>query len=325
MLESFKNRALLLKVETTEGTDAVPTAALDAFQLFDGKSGLISDKIERPIDRPFFGHDPFVNVNLRGFVEGAFEIAPPTGTYSATTKAGIDALLRIAGSAKTFTPAVVGPPAFPAIVRYNPISSALPSGTGYFYHAGTYWKMLGARADISEISVEIGNYIRGQCRIEGSCQQVDEVALPGGLDYTPFPQPIANTTETMELRVNNIAVEGKRLSIGFGNEQKTIEHTENRINRITNRKPTFRSLFYRPAKATLDPYALWKAGTIIPLFATVTEPVTGLQTKLIVRGQIEDVQPTEIDGDYGYEISGRCLPSSTGGDDFLLEFSDTIP
>lgn len=319
MLERFRNRALLLKVEATEGTDALPAAATDAFQLFDGTSGITATQVERTVDRPFFTHDPFVNTNLRGFVEGGFEIVPPSGAYTAASVASVDTLLRIGGMAKTF---VAGPP---AIVRYNPISSAIASGTGYFYHAGTLYKITGARANLSSISMEIGNYLRGQCRIEGSCQQVDEAALPAGLDYTKFTTPIVNSTETMEMRVNNIVVEGKSIGVDFGSTLTTAEHTEARINRISDRKPTFNARFYRPAKATLDPWAIWKANTVIPLWGSVTDPVTGLQTKMLVRGQIEQVTPTDIDGDLGYEITGRCIASDTGGDEILFEFQDTIP
>lgn len=319
MLENFKRRGLLLKVETVEGTDAAPVTSADAFQLFDGQSGITSDKIERPVDRPFFGHDSFVNANLRGFIEGGFEIVPPAAPYSGSSKAAVDALLRIAGNAKTY---VVGPP---EILRYNPISSGIPSGTAWFHHAGTLYKVTGARANITGMSMEIGNYLRGQCRIEGSCTEVLEAALPTDYDLSGFTIPVVNSTETMEMQFNGVVVEGKRLSIDYGNSLQTIEHTEARVGRVRERKPTFDALFYRPAKATLDPWALWKAGTIVPLWATVTNPVTNLRSKMIVRGQIEEVTPTDVDGDLAYQVRGRCIPSDTGGDEFLLEFEDVTP
>lgn len=317
-LEQFKNRALLLKVESVEGTDATPAAGTDAFQLFDGTSGLMSDKVERPIDRPFLGHKPFVNTNLRGFIEGGFEIVCPAIT-DGTSKAAIDALLRIAGMAKTYD---AGPP---KVVTYNPISTAFPSGTAHFYHAGTLRKLLGARANLTGVEMAIGNYFRGQCRVEGSCIEVDESALPVGLDYDAFGVPVVNSTETMLMKVNDVTVEGKRLGVDWGNQLRTIEHTEARINRIQDRTPTWRALFYRPAKASLDPYALWKAGTIIPLVSHVTDPVTNLRAELVVRGQIEDVRDTDIDGDFGYEITGRAIPSDAGGDEVLINFSDQTP
>jgi hypothetical protein len=321
-LEKFRNRALLLKVETTEGTDATPTAGADAFQLFDGASGLTADKIERPIDRPFLGNTPFVNSNIRGFIEGACEIVPPAAIADGAAKAPIDALLRIAGMAKTYTAADAGPPEVKASILYNLISTAFPSGTGYFYHAGTIWKLLGARANLSSIEMAIGNYLRAQMRVEGNCQVVDEAALPGGLDFSAFTAPVVNSTETMELKLNGFAVEGKSMTVDLGNQLATVEHTEARINRIQDRRSTVKALFYRPSKANFDPFALWKAGTIIPIVGTILDPATNMQSQMTARTQIEDVRPTEIDGDYGYEITGRCIPSDAGGDELLLEFSD---
>jgi len=285
----------------------------------DGSAGLTSDKIERTIDRPHFTHDPFVNVNVRGFIEGGFEIVPPTGVLSGASKASVDALLKIAGMAKTYA---AGPP---ALLRYNPVSEAIASGTAHFYLAGTVYRLTGARANITSVAMEIGNYLRAQTRIVASCQEVGEAALPARLDYSAFTTPIANTTETMEMRINGFAVEGKSIGLDFGNQLQTVEHTEARINRIRDRQPTFNAKFYRPARASLDPFALWKSGAIIPLFGTITDPVTGLQTKMNIRGQLEEVRPVDIDGDLGYEVSGRCIASDAGGDEFTFEFSDTIP
>lgn len=313
-LEPFKQRALLLKVETTEGTDAVPTAGLNAFQLFEGKSSVTGATVERSIDRPFFSHDPFVMANLRASVEGSFEIVPPSTPGDVTLGiASVDALLQIGGTARTLT---VGPP---GKTRYNPISSAIPSGTAYWYHAGTFRKVLGARAALSGISMEIGNYLKGQAKIEGSYVDVTEDTV-SGLVYTSFATPRVASTESMALTVNSVAVEGKALSLDFGSEQKTIEHTEARVNRITDRRSTFTSRFYRPSLASFDPWAIWRAGTIVPIIGTHLE-ADGRSTVLTVRAQIEAVNEVDIDGDYGIEVTGRCIASSSGGDEFLLEFN----
>ena len=316
MLESFKNRALLLKLEAVEGTDALPTPALDAFQLFDGTSGLLSDRIERPVDRPFFGSDPFVNTNFRGFIEGGFELVPPATPVSGTSKASIDALLQSSGMAKSFltTPNT--------LLRYNPVSSGIPSATGLYYHSGLLYRLTGARSNVSSLMMDIGSYLKGQCRIEGSCVEVQEAALPTGLVYTPFFAPTALTTETMEMRINGFAVEGKSISIDFGNEQKTIEHTEARINRITGRNGKFSAKFYKPARASLDPWALWRVGTVIPVYGQQITPGSVVLTKISALVQIEEVKPVDIDGDYGYEVTGRCIPSSAGGDEFMIDFID---
>lgn len=313
-LESFRRRALLLKLETTEGTDAVPTAALNAFQLFEGSSGVAADVVERSIDRPYFTNDPFVVANRRAFIEGGFEIVPPAAPGVAVTGvAAIDALLQIGGMARTLT---LGPP---GRTRYNPISSAIPSGTAYWYHAGTHKKVLGARAALSGISMEIGNYLRGQLRIEGTYVDVEEATVTG-LDYAPFVTPRVNSTESMTLTLGGFAVEGKALSIDFGSEQRTIEHTEARVNRITDRRATFTARFYRPALASFNPWTQWSTGAIVPIVGTHAE-ADGRNTVLTVRAQIEGINEVDIDGDYGLEVTGRCIASSTGGDEFLLDFN----
>ena len=312
-LESFRSRALLLKVETTEGTDAVPTAALDAFQLFDGSSGVTGDVVEREIDRPYFTNNPFVVANPRAFIEGSFEIVPPAVPGNATTGiAAIDTLLRIGGMARTLVAA-------PGQTRYNPISTAIPSGTAYWYHAGTHKKITGARAALSAIEMAVGNYMRGQLRIEGNYINVEEATV-SGLVYTPFAAPRVGSTESMQLSFNGVNVEGKSLSIDFGTEQRTIEHTEARLNRITDRRATFSARLYRPTLATFNPWTAWRTGTIIPIVGIHNE-LDNRVTRLEVNAQIEGINEVEIDGDLGLEITGRCIATSTGGDEFVLRFN----
>lgn len=312
-LESFRSRAMLLKLETTEGVDATPTAALNAFQLFDGSSGVAGDVVERDIDRPFYSHNPFVVANPRAWITGSFEIVPPVDPGHATDGiAAVDALLQIGGMARTM---VAGPP---ARTRYNPISAGIPSATAYWYHAGTHKKILGARATLSAIEMAIGSYLRGQLRVEGNYVDVTEATV-SGLDYTAFATPRVCSTESMTLTFDAFDVEGKSLSIDFGSEQRTIEHTEARINRITDRRATFTARMFRPTLASFDPWAKWRAGAIVPIVASHLE-TNGRRTDLTVRGQIEGINEVDIDGMLGLEISGRCIASSTGGDEVLLEF-----
>lgn len=313
-LESFRSRALLLKTETVEGTDSIPTAALNAFQLFNGSSGVTGDVVERELDRPFFTNTPFVVANPRAFIEGSFEIAPPAVPGNATTGIpGVDALLQIGGMARTL---VVGPP---GSTRYNPISTGIPSGTAYWYHAGTHKKVTGARAALSGIEMAVGNYMRGQLRIEGNYVNVEEATV-SGLVYTAFPAPRVGSTESMQLSFNGFNVEGKSLAIDFGTEQRTIEHTEARLNRITDRRATFTARLYRPALASFNPWTAWRNATIVPIVGIHTE-LDGRLTRLEVNAQIETINEVEIDGDLGLEIGGRCIATSAGGDEFVLRFN----
>lgn len=312
MLEAFKNRALLLKLETVEGTDAVPTTLLNAFQIFDGKSSVAADQIERNIDRPFFTNNPFVLANLRAIIEGGVEIVPPAAP--GTNPAAVDALLRAAGLARTYDVAGADD-----LTIYNPVSSSFASATAYWYHAGTFRKVTGARANITGLAMEIGNYLRAQMRLEGSYNDVDEAALPTDCDYAAFLTPRVCSTESMEMLVDGFAVDGKSVSIDFGNQQKTIEHTEARINRINDRRATFAARMYRSAQADFDPWATWKAGSIFPIVAKQVQADT-TYTQLDLRCQIESCDEIDIDGDYGWDIKGRLIASDAGGDEFLITF-----
>ncbi len=318
-LESFRNRALLLRLETVEGTDSIPTAALHAFQLFDGSSGVEGDVVDREIDRPFFTNSPFVVANPRAFIEGSFEIVPPTMPGDATNGiAAVDALLQIGGMARTLTAAVVGPPAVPGSTRYNPISTMIPSATAYWFHAGTHKRITGARAALSGIEMAVGNFMRGQLRIGGNFETVTEATV-AGLVYTAFGAPRVGSTESMALSFNGFNVAGKSLSIDFGTEQRTIEHTEARVNRITDRRATFTARLYRPPLASFNPWTHWRNGTIVPIVGIHNE-LNNRVTRLEVNAQIESINEVDIDGDYGLEISGRCI-ANAGGDEFLLRFN----
>ncbi len=81
--------------------------------------------------------------------------------------------------------------------------------------------------------------------------------------------------------------------------------------------------FARTAKADFDPWATRDAGLIIQGSYTMTDPVTGVASILQFRGQIDQVQEVDIEGDYGIEITGPCIASDTGGDEFIIQFANT--
>jgi len=63
-LTPTRNRVGLLKNETTYGVDPTPVAA-NAMLFMNSQIVPMSDKLERPIDRPYYGNNPFVMVGKR--------------------------------------------------------------------------------------------------------------------------------------------------------------------------------------------------------------------------------------------------------------------
>lgn len=323
-LESFSRRLIAIKAESVEGTDANPSTSANTFDLLNGSSGTEFDKIERPRDRAYFTNESFIVSNKRAFVEGEFEIAPPVTPGSASGTLGdapVEVILFPCAMEKTKS-SVNG------TTIYTPISTSIPTVTADFYHAGTLKEIVGARGNVTSLAMAIGERAKGNIRLEGVYTEVDEAAVPTDGDYTAFAIPSVATHDNSQMRfytsvaANTLPVFlwGKSLSVDFGNELQTKQFTQLRISSISDRNATFTARFARPDKAEVDVYALRDAGTqIIIDFTTVDDDAT-TYTRLRVKGQIETITDTDIDGDFGYEISGPCIAQTGGGDEFAIEF-----
>lgn len=323
-LERFINRAVVAKLEVTEGVDSVPVAATDGLLLMNGQSGTEVDVIERTIDRSFFTNEPFIVGNKRGFIEGEFELFSPA--IPGTEPSVNDVLLRIAGMKRTYT---VGTASVTGKTRYTPgvIAADFASASAYWWHVDKLLKVLGARAQLSRIAMAVGNRIMGQARIQGSYTDVTEQAAPAVVLYDDIPDVIRHdNTVTYITDVTGagspLLVWGKELSIDMGNELATKEYTSKKITAINDRRGTWTLRIARTANADFNPWTLRDAGNIISAYMQLDEG-TGLYTQVGFRGQIEAVNLVDIEGDLGYELSGRCIASSAGGDEFWIEHGDT--
>lgn len=309
-LESFEQRALLLKIETVENTDSVPTGALNAVQFINGSSGIASEKLERALDRPYFAAKPFVPVGIYGFIEGEVELV---GAATAGAASPLGPMLRIGGMSETL---VVGPP---ALARYAPVSSGIASGTGYFHHGGTRKILTGARAKFSAIEMSIKKYFMAKVRIEGNCIDATEQSFPTP-DYTAFLDPVDLRTETMALSVNSFNVDGLSVSLDLNTDLKMKEHTEARVARISDRETAGTVRFYRPSFGSLNPWTLWRNQTKIPIIGTLDNGVAARKIVLTMgQCQLEEPKEVEVERDIAYECAFRALPL-IGGDEFRLEF-----
>lgn len=335
-LDFFRKRAFLLKAESTEGTDSLPVAGTDGFRLFDGSSSTEFDKVERNEDKPHFGSNPFQTANHRATIEGTFELYPPaTPGAVSTSDADCSPILLPGGMA-----VVKNLPT--KTTRYNPISSAIPSATAYWYHTGTLLKVLGARANISSLGLEIGQRFTGQGSVMGEYTEVTSTAVPSVT--LPNKVPVVSskrnsecllstlvrggTASTSGSPLTNLHTWAKALRIDFGNQLAYREYTEKGVSGITDRAATFTlRLAKTDISADFDPWFIRNNGIVMLASYRMYELDTkiGLYSELGIRCQIENITPTDIEGDYGWEITGPCIPSSAGNDEFYIGFGDTTP
>ena len=124
---------------------------------------------------------------------------------------------------------------------------------------------------------------------------------------------------------SDILVWAKELSIDIGSQIGTKEYTSHKSTQINDRQPTFSLRIARTALADFNPWTVRDALSIITarIRTMVTDP--GLYTEIGIRGQIENINEVDIDGDLGWELTGPCIASNTGGDEMYIEFGDTTP
>ncbi len=320
-LESFKRRGLALALRASASVPVVPTAASNGVLLFNGTSGTEFDKIERPIDRPFLTGQPFAVGAKRAFIEGEFELYPPSAPGAADeSDADCGILLLPAGM-------TVVKDAAAKTTRFNPISSNVALSDAKFWHAGTVKNVSAARHNVTSLILAVGDRFKGNVRIQGDYETIGEDALPEIALPTTVP-----TVARADNTVTTIKVPGgaglvcwaKSLSVDVANTITPKEYTSHKETGITDRAPTWTARIAKTALADFNPWQVRDDATIIQVALRLTEK-SKLYSELGIRGQIETVNETDIDGDYGWEMSGPCVANDAGGDEFYIEFGDATP
>ena len=180
MSRYVRNTAVLLKVETTYGVDAVPAPSLDAMLLrkFTCKP-LDAKMVKNPQVHPYFG----TGVDLVGvsFVSGTFEVSLG-GSGAPGTPPMWGRILRSCAFAETVTAA--------ARVDYTPISASLESSTMYYYDDGVLKKVLGMRCDITSFKMGFGDVPQMAVKFIGLDGGIAAVATPD-VTLTSWMQPQA--------------------------------------------------------------------------------------------------------------------------------------
>lgn len=132
-----RNTAILAKVETTEGTDAVPTGSANALLVSDMTiNPLNAQNVDRALIRPYFGgSEQLVGT---AFIELSFTVEL-AGSGTAATPPAWGALLRGCGFAETVSTYVAYAPDTPANQK---------SLTIYYHDDGVLHKLLGAKGTV---------------------------------------------------------------------------------------------------------------------------------------------------------------------------------
>jgi len=186
----MRNTAILAKIETTVGTDAVPTGAANALLVSNlSITPLDATNVDRDLVRAYFGGSEQLVGTAN--IACAFDVEL-AGSGTAGTAAAWGPLVRACGMAETLTASTRA--------DYTPISTAFEAVTIYWYDDGVLHKLLGARGTF-QIKAGLGERPLLSFKFVGLNGGITAAALPS-TTLTAWQKPLVITdTNTADVTV----------------------------------------------------------------------------------------------------------------------------
>lgn len=202
-----RRAAILVKIETTYGTDPTPTGAANAILVSDVTIQPMEMKtVDRDNIRSYLGSNEQLPTGLHSKVNFVCEAA---GSGAAGTVPAWGVLLRGCGFAETNTPVTK--------TEYSPVSTAFESVTIYFNLDGVLHKLTGARGNVSFDFTRDGRPAM-KFSFVGIFNAVSDAAAPT-LTLTAWQKPLAvNRTNTPTLTVHGYAGRVHSLTADMANQ-----------------------------------------------------------------------------------------------------------
>lgn len=202
----FINQTVILaKVETTKGTDAVPTGAANAILVSDVTfTPLEGDEVERNNIRPYFGDGGSAMVTQYAKLAFSVEAA---GVATPGDEPGYAALLRAAATSMTVTA--------DTDVRFAPVTEGLESVTIYIAVGRNLQKMTAGMLN-AKLAGDAKTIAKFQFEITGTYQEATDAPLPAAT-YAQFQDPFGVNKTNSALSLHGTAVAASAFSFDFGN------------------------------------------------------------------------------------------------------------
>lgn len=203
----WRSKILLFKIETTYGTDPVPTAALNAILATDVKlAPMEGTDVSRDLDLPYLGPQGTIPNELHAKLSFKVELAP-SGT--AGTAPAWGPLLRACGCAQTVNAGTN--------VIYNPITDNHEAGTFYLWIGSTRYVARGSRGT-AKFTVNAQGIPYIEFEFTGLFTAPSEQArtLP---TLTAFQKPkVATSVNTPTFTINAVAFVMRSFSLDLKNK-----------------------------------------------------------------------------------------------------------
>lgn len=302
-----RKKTILAKIETTYGTDSVPTGAANAILVRNlDLTPQETDFADRDLIRSYFGNSEQLAGPVRGMLSFEVEMA---GASAAGTAPAYGPLLRACAMSETISAGVS--------VTYAPISSAIEAVSIYFNVDGVFHKFLGNRGNVS-LSWSIKNIPVYKFSFTGLYVAVADAAAPTPT-YTGFIKPlVVSNVNTTPFTLHSYSAVASDLTIDFGNQvvhRSLIGGSESVL--ITDRKVSGSVSIEMTTVAAKDWFAICKAATIGGIDIT-QGTVAGNKVQVTSSGvQLANPRYAEQDGIQMLQMDMRFVPAS-GNDELSI-------
>lgn len=222
----IKQTVILAKVETTKGTDALPTGAANAILVSDVNfTPLEGDEVERNIIRPYFGDGGSTMVSQYAKLTFSVEAA---GVATPGDLPGYEALLRASATSVTVDAGVD--------VRFAPVTEGLESVTIYIAVGRNLQKITAGMIN-TKLAGDAKTIAKWTFEITGTYEAATDAPLPAA-NYTQFQDPFGVNKANTTLLLHGTAVAASAFSFDFGNTVIKRDLINVDTVEITDRKST---------------------------------------------------------------------------------------
>lgn len=305
----FDEKLLLIKLESTYGTDATPTGSANAILSKDVEiTPLEAEALERGLVKPYLGADEDILVGEHVLLTGKTELQ---GSGSLGVAPGLGVILRSSGFAEII--------AAGASVEYVLAAENYESATVYFYQGKTKHAMLGAMSSV-KVMLEKGipylefNYI-------GLWVDPAKVATPTA-DFSTWQKPTpTGAGRTSAFMLNGFAAEPTKLNLDVGQEVKYIESLTTAKIDITQRSASGSTTILAPELDQHNYFDDAKNSVTGTLSIQHGNTAGKIVTVACPKVQAKAPKYGEFEGQATLDMDLKLIPTSAGNDEIKFTFT----
>lgn len=305
-----KKMAILVSIEAIAGTMVVPIAT-DAMEVMDVTlNPLESTEVEYNVIRPFLGATEVTQVNIYRSISFSVGLA---GVGIKGTLPGYASLMRACGASATSITAPIGSEK----TVFAPVTDGMESITIHAVIDKMLYKMVGAQGNC-KAAVDNAGMPKLTYDFTGDFLPVEDLASMPTVDYTKFLRPLAVSFDNTVATLDGVTLALSNFAFDFGNTVVHAEMPGYTGTDITDRKSSGSLTLRNMSVSTKDWVGMAKDGAKVALALKHGQAATNTVSIDVPRAQLGKPSFGESDGIQTITIPYRCIPSSSGNDEWSI-------